>query len=49
MFPVGGILKAEVRRIAEEAGLPKIATKRDSTGICFIGKRDFQGFIDEVN
>ncbi len=44
MFPVGDLPKREVRRIAAEAGLPN-ATKRDSTGICFIGERPFREFL----
>jgi tRNA-specific 2-thiouridylase len=44
MFPVGHLLKSEVRRIAREAGLPNHA-KRDSTGICFIGERPFREFL----
>jgi tRNA-specific 2-thiouridylase len=44
VFPVGHLLKAEVRRIAREAGLPNHA-KRDSTGICFIGERPFREFL----
>ncbi|NKI34520.1 tRNA 2-thiouridine(34) synthase MnmA [Wenzhouxiangella sp. XN79A] len=43
-FPVGELEKSELRRIAAEAGLPT-AAKKDSTGICFIGERDFDGFI----
>ncbi|MBM4218551.1 MAG: tRNA 2-thiouridine(34) synthase MnmA [Gammaproteobacteria bacterium] len=43
-FPVGGLRKAEVRRIARERGLP-VADKRDSTGICFIGERPFGDFV----
>ena len=43
-FPVGHLVKPEVRRIATEAGLPTHA-KRDSTGICFIGERNFDPFI----
>ncbi|HUL57056.1 MAG TPA: tRNA 2-thiouridine(34) synthase MnmA [Usitatibacter sp.] len=44
LFPVGQLLKSEVRRIAREAGLPNHA-KRDSTGICFIGERPFREFL----
>ncbi|HEX3058380.1 MAG TPA: tRNA 2-thiouridine(34) synthase MnmA [Usitatibacter sp.] len=44
MFPVGHLLKADVRRLAREAGLPNHA-KRDSTGICFIGERPFREFL----
>ena len=44
LFPVGGILKTEVRRLAEEAGLP-VHNKKDSTGICFIGERPFREFL----
>ena len=43
-FPVGGLRKVEVRRIARERGLP-VAEKRDSTGICFIGERPFGDFV----
>ena len=46
MFPVGDMLKPELRRIAEEAQLPN-AKKKDSTGICFIGERNFKKFLME--
>ena len=46
MFPIGGMHKDEVRRIAEEAGLAT-AKKKDSTGICFIGERNFNKFLGE--
>ena len=46
LFPVGDLPKAEVRRIAAEAGLPT-AAKKDSTGICFIGERDFREFLGQ--
>jgi tRNA-uridine 2-sulfurtransferase len=44
LFPVGELPKSEVRRLALEAGLP-VAAKKDSTGICFIGERDFRSFL----
>ena len=43
-FPVGELPKPEVRRLAAEAGL-NTAAKKDSTGICFIGERDFREFL----
>lgn len=46
MFPIGHLPKAEVRRIALEADLDN-AKKKDSTGICFIGKRDFKSFVSQ--
>jgi tRNA-uridine 2-sulfurtransferase len=46
LFPVGELQKPEVRRIAEENGLAT-AEKKDSTGICFIGKRNFKSFLSK--
>jgi tRNA-uridine 2-sulfurtransferase len=45
LFPVGEYRKSEVRRLAQEAGLPNHA-KKDSTGICFIGERPFREFLN---
>jgi tRNA-specific 2-thiouridylase len=44
LFPVGDLLKPEVRAIAQRAGLA-VHAKRDSTGICFIGERPFREFL----
>lgn len=44
LFPIGHLAKPEVRRLAQEAGLPTFA-KKDSTGICFIGERRFREFL----
>jgi tRNA-specific 2-thiouridylase len=45
VFPIGNLMKSEVRRIAREAALPNHA-KKDSTGICFIGERPFREFLN---
>lgn len=44
LFPIGNIDKKEVRKIARDLGL-SIADKKDSTGICFIGERNFKKFL----
>ena len=44
LFPLGEIEKSRVRELAREANLPTHA-KKDSTGICFIGERDFRSFL----
>lgn len=46
MFPIGDILKPEVRRLAKEADLPS-AEKKDSQGICFVGKVDLPVFLQQ--
>ncbi|MCQ2137827.1 MAG: tRNA 2-thiouridine(34) synthase MnmA [Bacteroidales bacterium] len=46
MFPIGDIIKPEVRRLAHEAGLPS-ADKKDSQGICFVGKVDLPVFLQQ--
>jgi tRNA-uridine 2-sulfurtransferase len=43
LFPIGHLLKTQVRQIARDFGLAT-SEKKDSTGICFIGKRDFKEF-----
>ncbi|KZC14077.1 Mitochondrial tRNA-specific 2-thiouridylase 1, partial [Dufourea novaeangliae] len=47
MFPLGDYLKPNVKQIAREAGLDLVANKKESVGICFVGKRNFQDFISE--
>ena len=44
MFPVGRLTKAEIRALARENGLP-VSDKKDSTGVCFIGERNFRQFL----
>ncbi len=44
LFPIGELTKPEVRKIAKDIGL-NVAEKKDSTGICFIGERNYQNFI----
>ncbi len=46
LFPLADLDKSEVRKIAEENGLAT-AKKKDSTGICFIGERNFRKFLQE--
>lgn len=43
-FPIGGLAKPDLRRLAREAGLPT-ADKKDSQGICFIGEVKMQDFL----
>lgn len=44
VFPIGALSKNEVRKLAEEARLPN-ARRKDSQGICFLGKIDYREFI----
>ena len=44
LFPIGDLEKSDLRRIARDVSLPTHA-KKDSTGICFIGERDFREFL----
>jgi len=46
LFPVGALEKSEVRQLAENAGF-HVFSKKDSTGICFIGERKFASFLAE--
>ncbi|CAK9827397.1 Mitochondrial tRNA-specific 2-thiouridylase 1 [Anthophora retusa] len=47
MFPVGEYLKTNVKQIAHQAELDVIVHKKESMGICFVGKRNFQDFISQ--
>ena len=44
MFPIGHLMKSEVRKVAEKANLPS-AKRHDSQGICFLGKVNYNDFI----
>src|SRR5579872_137166 len=46
LFPIGSLPKSTVRKIAQEHSLAT-SEKKDSTGICFIGKRDFKEFLSQ--
>lgn len=47
LFPLGSLNKHQVKHIADAIGLKKIANKKESVGICFIGDRTFKTFINE--
>lgn len=44
LFPIGDMIKPEVRALAKQYGL-EVADKKDSTGVCFIGERNFKQFL----
>lgn len=46
LFPIGDLMKRDVREIARQHGL-STAEKKDSTGICFIGERNFKQFLSQ--
>ncbi len=46
LFPIGHLLKKDVRKIAKENNLAT-SNKKDSTGICFIGERNFRSFLNQ--
>lgn len=46
IFPLGDMTKPEVREAAKRLDIP-VAAKKDSTGICFIGERNFRGFLSK--
>lgn len=45
-FPLGEMTKPQVRALAEDRGIP-VSHKKDSTGVCFIGERDFKAFLKQ--
>lgn len=50
MFPIGGLLKPTVKRIAAENGLRDAAERKESMGLCYVGKRkDFGEFLEKVS
>ncbi|XP_065912746.1 tRNA-specific 2-thiouridylase MnmA-like isoform X2 [Dysidea avara] len=47
LFPVGNLKKTEVKQIAIDAGFADVAAKKESMGLCFVGRRKFSNFIKE--
>ncbi len=45
LFPLGDLLKTEVREIAHKLKLSSVENKKDSTGVCFVGERKFKEFL----
>lgn len=48
MFPLSEFLKSDVKIMAKKCGFERLTQKKESTGICFVGNRDFKDFIKEV-
>lgn len=46
LFPLGELTKPEVREIALKLNLTSVENKKDSTGVCFIGERNFKAFLE---
>ena len=47
LFPLGGMLKPDVKAVATNLGLPAVAAQKESMGICFVGKRRLGAFLDQ--
>ncbi|XP_037244943.1 mitochondrial tRNA-specific 2-thiouridylase 1 isoform X3 [Falco biarmicus] len=47
IFPLGGLTKSFVKKIAAEHGLHHVLKKKESMGVCFIGERNFENFLLE--
>ena len=47
LFPIGNYTKEEVRKMAAEKGLDRVACKRSTRGICFVGKVDLKEFLSQ--
>ncbi|RZF35389.1 hypothetical protein LSTR_LSTR009774 [Laodelphax striatellus] len=47
IFPLGNLTKRQVKKIAVESSLKRLADKKESVGICFVGTRSFKSFISE--
>lgn len=45
LFPLGGLAKTEIRRLAAEMGFEHVAGKKDSYEICFVPNDDYRGFL----